>query len=94
MVRVARRDTYGIEDIGGVPVRRRVFTGQPIPDHYDVESDAFEDQGAPPEPDAAAQDKFVRSRAGTVSEEKVVPDKDAPPARPTGGGRRTSRKSR
>jgi hypothetical protein len=76
MVRVARRDTYGLEDIGGVKVRRRIFAGRPIPSHYEVESGAFEDMDAPP--------------METPDPEPVAPEADPKP-KPTGGGRRPRR---
>jgi hypothetical protein len=43
-MRVARRDTYGVESIGGVQVRRRIFAGRPIPDYLDVDSGDYDDQ--------------------------------------------------
>jgi hypothetical protein len=56
MVRIARRDTYGLEDVGGgVKVRRRIFAGRPIPDHLDVAGDALEDTEAPPREAAEAR---------------------------------------
>ena len=79
MVRVARRDTYGLEDIGGVKVRRRIFAGRPIPSHYEVESGAFDELDAPPlenpEPEPAAPEP-------------------EPQPKPTGGGRRPRSKPR
>jgi hypothetical protein len=79
MVRVARRDTYGLEDIGGVKVRRRIFAGRPIPSHYEVESGAFEEMDAPP----------METPEPVASE----PDPE-PQAKPTGGGRRPRTKPR
>lgn len=38
MARVAKQDTYGMEDVGGgVEVRRRIVAGQKIPDQYVVD---------------------------------------------------------
>ena len=38
MVLVAKEDTYGMEDVGGgVMVRRIVAAHQPVPAHYEVE---------------------------------------------------------
>jgi hypothetical protein len=49
----ATRDTYGYEDMGGVEVRRQVFAGQLIPEHYRLERDAVvtdEREGPPAYP--------------------------------------------
>jgi hypothetical protein len=50
MARVATKNTYGIETIGGVEVRRLVKAGDPVPDHYEVDGDAVRevDQGSSP----------------------------------------------
>lgn len=40
MARVATKNTYGTEMVGGVEVRRLVVAGDPVPDHYNVDSDA------------------------------------------------------
>lgn len=42
MPRRAVRDTYGIERIGNVEVRRVVKAGQLVPEHYQVDEDALE----------------------------------------------------
>lgn len=75
MVRVARRDTYGLEDIGGVKVRRRIFAGRPIPTHYEVDSGAFEEMDAPSPVVTEPQ----------APEPAMTP---GPQPKPTGGGRR------
>jgi hypothetical protein len=45
MVRIAKKDTYGMEPVaGGVEVRRRVVAGQPIPDDYVLDEGAEYDE--------------------------------------------------
>jgi hypothetical protein len=39
MNRIAKRDTYGIEDVGGAEVRRQVKAGDPIPPNIKVDED-------------------------------------------------------
>lgn len=52
MARIATKDAFAWERVGLVPgddteVRRQVFAGQPIPDHYRVEGDGFREGGPP-----------------------------------------------
>jgi hypothetical protein len=83
MVRIARRDTYGLEDMGGgVKVRRRIFAGKPIPDHLEVESGAFEGEVDAPLEEVAAAEPEPEPEPDTEAKEQ---------AKPTGGGRRTRR---
>lgn len=83
MVRIARQDTYGLEDIGGVKVKRRIFAGRPFPDHYEVDRGAFDDPSAPPAkaPKAA---KAAEPAAADVEEQA----QEEPKPKPAGGGRR------
>jgi hypothetical protein len=49
MVRIAKKDTYATEDVGGgVEVRRRVFAGQRVPESFDVESGDVEEIDSTP----------------------------------------------
>jgi hypothetical protein len=44
MVRIAKKDTYAMEDVGGgVEVRRMVFAGQRVPETFDVEAGDVEE---------------------------------------------------
>jgi hypothetical protein len=43
MARRAIRDTYGIERVGNVEIRRIVKAGQDVPAHYEVDEDALEE---------------------------------------------------
>ena len=57
MVQIARRDTYGIEDLGGgVRVRRRIVAGTPVPEHYEVDPGDVEER----------KHALTRSRPATV----------------------------
>ena len=45
MARIARRDTYGIENIGGgISLRRRVVAGTVVPRHYEVDAEDVEER--------------------------------------------------
>lgn len=45
MVRIAKKDTYATEDVGGgVEVRRQIFAGQPVPEIYDIDPGDVEEQ--------------------------------------------------
>lgn len=57
-MRIARRDTYGIETVGSAQIRRRIFAGKPIPDHLEVASGDYED----PDKTADTAEKPVRRR--------------------------------
>lgn len=43
MARKATKDTYAIEEVGGVEVRRQVFAGDTVPDSYQLEDDSTEE---------------------------------------------------
>lgn len=49
MARKATKDTFAIEDVGGVEVRRQVFAGDVIPSQYQVEEGSFEEFDDPRE---------------------------------------------
>lgn len=75
-MRVARRDTYGIENVGGVQIRRRIFAGSQIPDHLEVASADYEDETANATTETAAEvteeptekaEKPTRRRGGKAS---------------------------
>jgi hypothetical protein len=86
MVRIAQRDTFGLEDTGGgVMVKRRIFAGKPIPEHLQVDSGAFTDMDAPP--DLTAPEPELEPEPEPEAE--PAPAKAAP--KTTGGGRRTRR---
>jgi len=39
----ATKDTFAIENVGGVEVRRKVFAGDMVPEQYEVEGGATEE---------------------------------------------------
>lgn len=43
MPRKAIKDTFAVEQIAGVEVRRAIFAGQLIPSVYEVDDDAYEE---------------------------------------------------
>lgn len=43
MARRATKDTYGIDSVGGVEVRRLVFAGQMVPPGLQVEEGSYEE---------------------------------------------------
>lgn len=69
-MRVARKDTYGIEDVGGVKIRRRIFAGRPIPDHLEVDSADYDD----PDKTAETAEKPTRRRGGKTPQAEAEKD--------------------
>lgn len=72
MARKATRDTYGIEIVGGVEVRRLVKAGDVIPDTYSVEGGSVE--GGPAEAPAAGADATAPPNPGVGTADTPVED--------------------
>lgn len=91
MVQIVKSDTYATEDVGGgVEVRRRVFAGAKVPDHWDVEGKT--EQLAEPAAGEVASlysDEQIEQRA-TVSEGE---GEEANVPRPASSGRKRQSKS-
>lgn len=96
MARRATKDTYGTDDVGGgTEVRRRVFAGDIVPDHWSVEEGTTEEI---PGPQSNVIGERVPAAQRTSKEEATLQggtgsgEDDTPPAeQPTEPGSRRRR---